>query len=272
MPARLLIVEDNPTNLELMSYLLGAFGYPHCVARDGLEGVETALRERPDLIICDIQLPKMDGYEVVKTLKRDPAFKDVPVVAVTALAMVGDRDKVLAKGFNGYIPKPIQPETFVTLVEKFLDPLQRSQPERRQPAVPEHRRDSVRDSSRGTILVVDDVEANRNLGRALLESCGFTVTTASSVAEAFKASLSNSPDMILSDFHLPDGTGLDLFGLLRAQTAQGVPFLLISSSVPNLEERTSAERLGIKFMLRPIDSARLLSEIESAVAGDAARR
>lgn len=117
---RILVIEDNPQNLELMTYLLEAFGYTTVTAVDGEEGIEVVLREKLDLIICDIHLPKKDGYEVARELKRDPVLRRIPLVAVTALAMVGDREKVLKAGFNGYIDKPIQPELFVRQVESFL--------------------------------------------------------------------------------------------------------------------------------------------------------
>src|SRR5437868_1108483 len=104
---RILVIEDNPTNLELMTYLLNAFGHTTLSASDGEEGVEVALRTRPDLILCDLALPKLDGFGVARRLKADPDLKDVPLIAVTASAMVGDRDKVIAIGFDGYITKPI---------------------------------------------------------------------------------------------------------------------------------------------------------------------
>jgi CheY-like chemotaxis protein len=113
-------MEDNATNLELMVYLLNAFGYRALSARDGEEGLRIAGREKPDLILCDIQIPKLDGYEVVRRLKADSAFRLIPVIAVTALAMVGDRDRVLDAGFDGYLAKPITAETFVQQVEAYL--------------------------------------------------------------------------------------------------------------------------------------------------------
>jgi CheY-like chemotaxis protein len=120
MHGRILVIEDNPQNLELMSYLLRAFGHTVLAARDGAEGIETARREMLDLIICDIHLPVMDGYEVAQHLKKHPVLRQIPLVAVTALAMVGDRDKVLSAGFDGYIDKPIVPEEFVKQIEAFM--------------------------------------------------------------------------------------------------------------------------------------------------------
>jgi two-component system, cell cycle response regulator DivK len=122
MPARILIIEDNPTNLELMRFLLRTSGHTLFTAEDGPEGIETARRIQPDLIVCDIQMPGLDGYVVAKRLKSDPRLRAVPLVAVTSYAMVGDRDVALAAGFDGYLPKPIVPRTFVAQLEAFLGP------------------------------------------------------------------------------------------------------------------------------------------------------
>ena len=122
MGSRILIIEDNLTNLELMTYLLTAFGHTTIAAVDGAEGVEVALRTRPDLILCDLALPKLDGFEVARRLKADSTLKSVPLIAVTASAMAGDRAKVIATGFDGYITKPIAPETFLSEVEAYLSP------------------------------------------------------------------------------------------------------------------------------------------------------
>jgi CheY-like chemotaxis protein len=117
---RILLIEDNATNLELMTYLLTAFGHTTIPARDGQEGVEAALQYAPDMILCDLALPRLDGFGVALRLKAEPGLRDVPLIAVTASAMVGDREKVIASGFDGYITKPITPETFVAEVEGFL--------------------------------------------------------------------------------------------------------------------------------------------------------
>jgi len=90
-------------------------------ASNGSEGIAVAQRERVDLIICDVHLPGMDGYEVARHLKGHPLLRRVPLVAVTALAMVGDREKVLAAGFDYYISKPINPEVFIKQINAFMD-------------------------------------------------------------------------------------------------------------------------------------------------------
>lgn len=120
MAARILVVEDNPANMELMGYLLQAAGHELLFAHDGREGLEIAAREHPDAIICDINLPRMDGYGVLRKLKENPELKDIPCIAVTALAMVGDREKLLGAGFDGYISKPIDPENFAAGIESYV--------------------------------------------------------------------------------------------------------------------------------------------------------
>jgi len=120
MGARILVIEDNPDNLELVCYLLRAFGHMPLAAASGRSGIDAAVREKPDLILCDLQLPDIDGYEVARQLRADPSLNGIRLVAVTAFAMPADRERVLASGFDGYIPKPIAPEQFVPQIETFL--------------------------------------------------------------------------------------------------------------------------------------------------------
>ena len=122
MPACVLIVEDHRENRELMAYLLDAFGHATLLATSAAEGIRVARQASPDLILMDLQMPGMDGYEAVRLLKSDPDLGRCPVLAVTALAMVGDRERIMASGFDGYLPKPISASSFVGEVEQFLPP------------------------------------------------------------------------------------------------------------------------------------------------------
>jgi len=120
MPARILIIEDDPASRELVRYLLNAAGHRVHLADDGGEALSVAALTDPDLILCDLQMPIADGYSVLLSLVRSPKWRGVPVIAVTAFSMPGDRDKVIAGGFTDYIAKPIDPEIFVAQVERFL--------------------------------------------------------------------------------------------------------------------------------------------------------
>jgi two-component system, cell cycle response regulator DivK len=116
-----LIIEDNSDNYYLMRYLLENKGYRVIGADSGWMGIEMALYNIPAIILLDIQLPGMDGYAVARRLRAHPQLDDTPIVAVTSYAMVGDREQALAAGANGYIEKPINPDTFVQEIEEYLN-------------------------------------------------------------------------------------------------------------------------------------------------------
>ena len=120
MKASILYIEDNEQSLYLVTFLLNKDGYEVLQARDGNEGLETAGRCRPDLILLDIQLPAMDGYAVARRLRDNPDLAETPIVALTSFAMVGDREKALEAGCTGYLEKPIDPETFVSQIGQYL--------------------------------------------------------------------------------------------------------------------------------------------------------
>jgi CheY-like chemotaxis protein len=120
MSARVLVVEDNAANLDLIDCLLRAFGYAPLLADNGREAVGIAARTRPDIVLLDLWMPDMDGYAVAREIRAHPGLERVRLVAVTASAMVGDRARIAGAGFDGYIQKPIDPETFIASFERFL--------------------------------------------------------------------------------------------------------------------------------------------------------
>ena len=121
MSRRILVVEDHEENRRIMRDLLTAAGYEMLEAHTGEEGVARAEAERPDLILMDIQLPGLDGYEATRRIKANPALRAIPVIAVTSYALSGDDQKALAAGCDAYITKPIDtrtlPETLARLLE-----------------------------------------------------------------------------------------------------------------------------------------------------------
>jgi two-component system, cell cycle response regulator DivK len=118
--ARVLIVEDNPTNMTLAIFLLEAAGHSVLTATDAEAGLALAKDERPNLILMDIQLPGMDGLEATTLLKRDEATQAIPVIALTALAMKGDEERILAAGCDGYIAKPMRYQEFLATIAAQL--------------------------------------------------------------------------------------------------------------------------------------------------------
>jgi len=265
MAARILVIEDNPANLDLMTYLLTAFGHTPLTAHDGEEGLQAAQRELPDLIICDMQLPTLDGYEVARWLKSHPDLRAIPLVAVTALAMVGDRDKVLAAGFDGYIAKPIDPETFVGQVERFLEHERRSVP---QAVAPSTSWVVLPQARRATILVVDNMPLNIELARSILEPFGYVVIAALGMTEALNLARRTPPDLILSDVNMADGTGYDFIKAVKADPQLcAIPFVLITSTYLDPQEQAHGLALGAaRFIVRPIEPQALLAALEACFA------
>lgn len=120
MNEQVLVVEDNPTNMKLAVLLLEHAGYRVLRAENAVDGIALARQQRPDLILMDIQLPGMDGLEATRVIKSDAALRETKVVALTAFAMKGDEQRVLAAGCDGYIAKPIQYKEFLAEVARLL--------------------------------------------------------------------------------------------------------------------------------------------------------
>ena len=117
---RILVVDDNAANLDLMLYLLRSFGHDPEGKTDAIAALESARTGNFELVLADILMPDMDGYEFARRFKADATLASTPLVAVTALAMPADRKRADEAGFDGYITKPIDPRTFVSQVEAFL--------------------------------------------------------------------------------------------------------------------------------------------------------
>lgn len=116
----ILVVDDNPTNLKLLKVLMSLEGYKVTTAMDANEALELLHDFQPDLILMDVQLPGMDGLELTRTLRANPAYKNIIILAVTAFAMKGDDEKTIAAGCNGYISKPIDTQQLPLIVEEYL--------------------------------------------------------------------------------------------------------------------------------------------------------
>jgi two-component system cell cycle response regulator DivK len=117
---RILVIEDTEDNRQIIRDLLTSAGYEMIEAVDGAEGVAMAAKHKPDLILMDMQLPVLDGYEATRRIKADPALAHIPVVAVTSYALAGDEAKTKAAGCNGYVAKPFSPRQLLAKVREFL--------------------------------------------------------------------------------------------------------------------------------------------------------
>jgi len=117
MSQKILVIEDNAQNLYLIHFLLESNGYTVIEAENGIIGIQKAKEEKPDIILLDIQLPEMDGYEIARILRSTSGIDTIPIIAVTSYAMAGDKERILAAGATDYIEKPINPATFVDQIK-----------------------------------------------------------------------------------------------------------------------------------------------------------
>lgn len=250
-----------------MAYLLQYFGYEVLEAHDGKEGVEMAQHEQPDLILMDVHMPGMDGYEAAREIAKCKDLQNIPLVAVTALAMVGDREKVLSGGFSGYIAKPINPETFVSQVEAFFTAERPLPPRPIAPTASAAAASEAEREHQATILYVDNTAVNLHLMCSTLEPFGYKVITVKTVAEAIRTAQQIPIDLILSDVHMPNLDGYDFLKLAKGDAKlREIPFALISATMRAEEDRNTAMGLGaVKFIPRPIEPEALLSVIEDCL-------
>ncbi len=250
-----------------MVYLLTASGHVALEAHEGAEGLEKAQSEHPDLVLLDIHMPQMDGYEVARRLRADPQCSKIPLVAVTALAMVGDRKKILASGFNGYIAKPIEPEMFLSQVDGFL-----SIRAKRTASAPIHAAQEqtfavVPAKKHALVLFVDNAQTNIDLVRSILEPSGFEVAAALSAQEGLDLARRVNPDLILSDVHMPYNDGYSFLRMVQEEAElRSIPFVFLSASVWSAREKVQAlEQGATKFLSRPIEPQLLLDELEGCL-------
>jgi len=120
MSKRILVIEDQEDNRQIVRDLMTASGYELIEATTGEEGLEAAARERPDLILMDIQLPGIDGYEVTRRIKANPKLSKIPIIAVTSYALSGDDKKAFAAGCDGYVTKPYSPRLLLAKIREYL--------------------------------------------------------------------------------------------------------------------------------------------------------
>ncbi len=261
--AKILVVEDSPDIRVLVRLLLESAGHEVLTANDGREGVETARRARPDLVLMDLSLPVLSGWEATRQIKSEPAMAGITILAVTAHAMQGDRERALAAGCDGFLSKPIDEENFEKEVAAWLDRKPAtavsavSPPAVASPADDGH-------AHRGRVLVVDDQPEVADLLRSDLEVDGHEVVTAGNLAEVSSVLAQDSQfDLAVVDVMLGSDSGYELTGELIARSAEYLPVLLVTAGTIDRERGYAAG--ADDFIGKPIESAELRARVRSLI-------
>jgi two-component system cell cycle response regulator len=262
--ATILVVEDTTYSLQLMTYLLTAHQHTVVEAVTGEQAIELASATGPDLVVMDLQLPGIDGFETMAAVRAIPDRDAVPVIAVSSFAMVGDRDRALDAGFDHYLTKPIDPESFVEEINTWLPeqlrgrirPQPGAQPASAAGSLPEPEPEPGGDRG-ADILVLDASRLNQMLLRSILEPHGYRVRTTSTVEEAIAAADAARPDLVLSEVHVGRRSGAELL----AHLSSAVPFAFLSATVDWQDPLLGAD--APPLIRAPIEPMALLAEVHA---------
>jgi len=231
----ILIVEDNAVNVKLFRVLLEKAGFVVRTAGDATQAMEALSEALPEVILMDVQLPDIDGLELTRRLRKDPRFKNIPVVALTAYAMKGDKERALDAGCQGYIPKPIDTRAFASQVLQFCV---ESAEGKESPA------------ERKLLLIADDDAAQLELLGNKLTALGFEVIATHDGAEAIEQMHRRCPALVVSDILMPRLDGFRLTQFVRHEPAfVSVPVVLMTAGAIRQEDVDLARNLGANALV-----------------------
>ena len=277
---KILLVEDNEMNQDMLTRRLRRRGYEVVCAMDGQTGVDLARSETPDLILMDMSLPIMDGWAATTILKADAQTRSIPIIALTAHAMVGDRQKSMDAGCDDYDTKPVELARLLSKVEILLATgvADKSPDEEMmigamivpapaaiaQPPVSPSATIRAVDPTAATILIIDDNEMNRDMLGRRLERAGYQAILAEGGRQGLELIEQQPIDLVLLDIMMPDFNGIETLTAIRAKYTMAQLPIIMATAKDRSEDMLQAFDLGANdYVVKPIDLPVVLARIQS---------
>lgn len=264
--AKILVVDDEPMIIQFYQAALGEQGYQIAAAEDGRQALEKTREFQPDVILLDVVMPELNGFQVTERLKADPATADIPIILVTGLGRIEDRVKGLEAGADDFLSKPFNLDELMVRVrsliklKKLQDRLRLAEAAAQQagqqaPAPP--RRQQV-------ILVVEDDERIINICSSVLGSGGYQVASAPDGPEMFQAIEREVPDLVILDLLLPGMDGVEILAKIKGMPlARDVPVVILTA-VGDLKTKVKTLYLGADdYLVKPVNSMELLARVRA---------
>ena len=262
--ARILIIEDEANNLDVARRIVRGAGHEALTATDGVTGLEMARREHPDAVLVDLLLPKLDGWSVTRAIREEDWAKEIPIVAVSALAMEADRERARDAGCDDFVTKPYAPAELRAVLNRYF--LDGSAP--KVAAKPAGMPASGIEPSEmlGRILVVDDEPANVELIVRRLSGNGYETLTATNGHEAIAVATKEQPDLILMDIMMPGLDGWQATKLLKGDPkTANIPVVFVTARDRPEDVAAGFEAGGMMYVNKPVEPVELFARVRNAI-------
>ena len=262
--ARILIIEDEANNLDVARRIVRGAGHEALTATDGLTGLEMARRDRPDAVIVDLLLPKLDGWTVTRAIREEEWAKHIPIIAVSALAMQADRERARAAGCDDFVTKPYAPAELRAVLTRYFTGSVPPKPAGDGRDLPVA---AVDPSERlGRVLVVDDEPANVELIVRRLSGNGYETLTASNGHDAIAVATKEQPDLILMDIMMPGLDGWQATKLLKGDPkTMNIPVVFVTARDRPEDVAAGFEAGGMMYVNKPVEPVELFARVRNAI-------
>jgi CheY-like chemotaxis protein len=261
--ARVLVVEDDANNLDVASRIIRAAGHEALVATDGVAGLDLARVERPDAILVDLLLPRMDGWSLTRSLRTEPWAASIPIIAVSALALPSDRARAIEAGCDDFVSKPFAPAELRAILLRYFPGGAAHVPLARDGGPPPRGPVPV---TLGRVLIVDDEVANVELLARRLEAIGCQTQVASSGERAIALARSEQPDLILLDVMMPGIDGWQTCRRLKSQPETAdIPVIFVTAKDRYEDLSKGFEVGGVDYLTKPFEPIELAARVRSAI-------